>query len=67
MSSAKKMRMMSKNIKHGYALFDKNNVLSCDRIYSSISEAEPMKKQLSPFGDDDVSIWKVSLTMEEKV
>jgi len=58
---------MSKNTKHGYALFDNNNRLSCHRIYSSIDEAEPMRKQLSPFSDDDISIWKVSLTMEEKI
>jgi hypothetical protein len=57
---------MSKT-KYGYALFDKNNVLSCDRVYSSISEAEPMRKQLSAFDDNNISIWKVTLTMEEKI
>jgi hypothetical protein len=58
---------MSK-VKHGYALFNKYNVLVCDRIYSGSYEAEPMRKQLCGFGSDkDVSTWKVSLIMEEKV
>ena len=58
---------MSK-VKHGYALFNKNNTLVCDRIYPNKNEAEPMRKQLCGFGDDkDVSTWKVSLIMEEKV
>jgi hypothetical protein len=55
-------------VKYGYALFNKDNALVCDRIYSDPSEAEPIRKHLCPFGDDkEVSIWKVSLTMEARL
>jgi hypothetical protein len=55
-------------VKYGYALFNKNNTLVCDRIYSDPSEAEPIRKYLCPIGDNkEVSIWKVSLTMEARL
>jgi len=50
-----------------YLLFNKNNTLVCNRIYSDKDEAEPMRKQLSQYNNGIISTWKVNLIMEEKV
>jgi hypothetical protein len=52
----------------GYALFDKDNVLACDRLFGKLDEAEPMKNHLIGFGESDlISIWNVVLTKKGKV
>jgi hypothetical protein len=52
----------------GYALFDKDNVLACDRLFGKLDEAEPMKNHLVGFGESDlISIWNVVLTKKGKV
>ena len=52
----------------GYALFDKDNVLACNRLFGKLDEAEPMKNHLIGFGEPDlISIWNVVLTKKGKV
>jgi hypothetical protein len=52
----------------GYALFDKDNVLACNRLFGKIEEAEPIKNNLINVGEpDSVSIWNVTLTKKGKV
>ena len=52
----------------GYALFDKDNVLACNRLFEKIGEAEPIKNNLINVGEpDSVSIWNVTLTKKGKV
>jgi hypothetical protein len=67
---------MSKSVKihdavrkwDAYALFDKDNVLACDYLFTRIEDAEPLKNHLIGFRDpDSVSIWNVTLTRKDKV
>jgi hypothetical protein len=52
----------------GYALFDKDNVLVSDRLYSSIYEAEPDMTRIRFWEKaEGVSIWNVTLTRKDKV
>ena len=52
----------------GYALFDKDNVLACNRLFGKIEEAEPIKNNLIAVGEpDSVSIWNVTLNKKGKV
>lgn len=67
---------MSKSVKihdavrqwDGYALFDKDNVLVSDRLYSSIYEAEPDMTSIRFWEKaEGVSLWNVTLTRKDKV
>jgi len=51
-----------------YALFDKDNVLVSNRLYSSVYEAGPDMTSLH-FNEEaqGVSIWNVTLTRKDKV
>jgi hypothetical protein len=66
---------MSKSVKihdairqwDGYALFDKDNVLVSDRLYSSIYEAEPDMTRIRFWEEaEGVSLWTVTLTRKDK-
>jgi hypothetical protein len=51
----------------GYALFDKDNVLVSDRLYSSIYEAEPDMTRIRFWEEaEGVSLWTVTLTRKDK-
>jgi hypothetical protein len=51
-----------------YALFDKDNVLACNYLFTSVEDGEPIRKNLIGFGaPNSISFWSVTLTRKDKV